>query len=257
MRAIVFIISVFISGNAFCQYLPADMRQELKGNISHATTTVYYQYPDGIERQDIVVFDKQGHFTKAMFYDTAKKISSDVTFQFDKSNRLISFKQYHGKIMEAKTVNYYNALDQVNVQYLYLYQGGYPNSRFRLTKYFFTYNKANQVIKIYADQYGVDIRPYNQYFTYNASGQKLTNFKEAYALNSAQNRTYAYNKNGDLIQTISTDPDAPIHLSDTVKYEYTGYDKAGNWLKKQDFHISAGKKEPGDITIRKVVYFKK
>jgi hypothetical protein len=248
---------LFLSCKCFCQYLPEDMRQGLKGNVSFITTTRYYEYPKGVAERNIQIFDRQNRFIKAITYDTTQKISTDLVFKYDEKGRLLSYSSFAGKVMQFKVVNSYNASGLVTIQYSYLYTHGYPNSHFTLIKRFYSYNNNKQPIKIYTEQHGIDKSPYHEYFRYNDKGQKVERIREAYALNSTSKVTYAYNRIGEISQLIQTDPDNPVPFIDTTRYEYTGYDKVGNWHRKQEYHISEGKKEPKDIIIRKIAYFKK
>ena len=253
---LLFACVLFLSCKCFCQYLPEDMRQGLKGNVSFITTTKYYDYPKGIEERNLQVFDRQNHFIKAINYDTTQKISTDIIFKYDEKGRLLSYSSFAGKVMQVKTVNFYNSLGLVTIQFVYLYTHGYPNSHFTLVKHFYTYNNIKQPIKIYTEQHGIDKSPYHEYFRYNDKGQKVERVREAYALNSTSKNIYSYDKHGEISQIIETDPYDPVPFYDTTRYEYTSYDKFGNWHKKQAFRISEGQKKPLDITLRKIVYFK-
>ncbi|MES2274569.1 MAG: hypothetical protein V4592_01010 [Bacteroidota bacterium] len=245
-----------VSFKSFCQYLPADMKAGLKGNLLYVATTSYYNHPKDISARDIQVFDRQGLFIKYIMYDTANKVQTDFTFQYDRSGRLLSYKEYKEKIMQAKTVNVYDNYDRVVLQNIYLYSYGYPNSHFKLKKCTYKYNKAGLPVEVYVDQYGIDIRPYREYFSYNAKGQRITDLREPFAMTPGHMNTYTYNKHGDMIQRITTSSESDSY-SDTTRYEYNGYDNAGNWHQKKEFHLIDGIKEARDVTIRKITYFKK
>lgn len=254
---LLFLLLNVVTLNAISQFLPEDMRAGLKGNISYVSTTRYYQYPKGILSRDIQVFDRQGRFIKCIIYDTTKKMQSDFTFQYNKDNRLISYKQYIGKVMQLKVVNIYDAAGRVILQNTYEYKYGYPNSHFDLVKYTFKYDRKGLLIETDDNRYSTDVKPSKIFYKYNIKGQKIIIERRRVDFTPSDKSLLSYNKQGNVIQIVNIDIDqkAPS-FSDTTLYEYKDYDKVGNWHQKTEFHISNDVKNAGDITIRKITYFK-
>lgn len=254
---LLFLLLNVVTLNAISQFLPGDMKAGLKGNISYVSTITYYQYPKGILSRDIQVFDRQGRFIKGIIYDTTKKMQSDFTFQYNKDNRLISYKQFIGKVMQLKVVNIYDAAGRVILQNTYRYKYGYPNSHFDLVKHTFKYDKKGLLVETDDNRHSVDVKPSKIFYKYNIKGQKIIIERRRVDFTPSNKSLLSYNKQGDVTQIVNIDLDQTTpSFADTTRYEYKDYDKVGNWHQKTEFYISNGAKSARDITIRKITYFK-
>jgi len=255
MRTLLLFSGFFIFANTCIgQLLPKDMKAGLKGKLRSVETTVYDQYPNKIAYRDIAMFDSRGHFINKLCYGNTEKLRSYFTFQYEGADRLISYEEHVGKTVTHKLINIYDAVGNVTHQNKYAYD---MKSRTQTVKQSYTY-RDNLPIKVYVDQQGGDIRPFNIYYSYNEKGQKTSEIYEGYAPASGSTNSFAYNTKGEMIQqiTANTDKDkAPF--PDTIRYQYTVYDKNDNWRMKYEFHIRHGIKEPRSVTVRKISYFRK
>jgi len=176
-------------------------------------------------------------------------------YNYDNNKRLLSFYESSNGKITYKLYYRYNETGQMVLQQAY----SYPESRFRPSKYIFKYDKNGQLTAMYRDEYGIDIRPSKDVYTYNSQGLKILGQTYNQYKHLQHIVAMAYNKQGDMIQLVRILPDeANVRKEsrDTIRYVYSDYDKAGNWRKKKEIHIRGGEIIPGDVTMRLITYFK-
>jgi hypothetical protein len=248
IRGFILLAFMGMSLEGECQIFADGIKDGLKGNVATVKTNTYDLYLKTIDNRFVSAFDRQGYIINRVDADSVKLPAYIWKFKYDiKKNLLKLIKSKNGNILSVYT-NIYNARGYLSQQNLTTTEQTY----FKPVSYFFKYDNKGRLTEVRNEEYGIDIRPSTNVFTYDAKGLRITNEKYDRFGNLESKSFFSYNWNGDIIKKIYYPDVMSSDKSSTFIYSYT-YDKRGNWLTKNVTDYKSNK--PELLQQRQITYY--
>ncbi|MDB5128076.1 hypothetical protein [Mucilaginibacter sp.] len=247
LRSFILLALMGISVKGVCQITADNVREGLKGKVATMKKTYYGIYPDIINSSSVSLFDAQGYIINAVNSDSLQSPAQIWKFKYDDKKKLLKLTTVKGSKILSVYTNIYDTRGYLVQQNMSTNQRTY----FKPVRYFFKYNKQGQLIEIYSETYGIDIRPSKEVFTYDKNGLRITQSTYNSGGYLIDKVFMTYNENRDIIKSVYYyNVMSPDKLSTTL-YNYT-YDKKGNWVVKRRKDSYSNKFEI--IQTRKITY---